>query len=36
MDTIKILGTDDTPSVTLDAANDVFEISGRTPRCFLG
>ena len=30
MDTIKILGTDDTPSVTLDAANDVFEISGRS------
>ena len=30
METIKILGTDDTPSVTLDAANDLFEISGRS------
>ncbi len=30
MDTIKILGTDDTPTVTLDAANDIFEISGRS------
>ncbi len=24
------MGTDDTPSVTLDAANDLFEISGRS------
>lgn len=30
METIKILGTDDTPTVTLDAANDLFEISGRS------
>lgn len=30
MDTIKIMGTDDTPTVTLDAANDLFEISGRS------
>lgn len=30
METIKILGTDDTPTVTLDSANDIFEISGRS------
>ena len=30
MDVIKIMGTDDTPSVTLDAGNNVFEISGRS------
>ncbi len=30
MDIIKILGTDDTPTVTLDAGNDLFEISGRS------
>jgi hypothetical protein len=30
MNVIKIMGTDDTPTVTLDAANDVFEISGRS------
>ncbi|HEY4788948.1 MAG TPA: DUF1987 domain-containing protein [Bacteroidales bacterium] len=30
MDIIKIMGTDDTPSVTLDAGNNVFEISGRS------
>ena len=30
METIKILGTDDTPNVTLDAENDIFEISGRS------
>lgn len=30
MDVIKIMGTDDTPSVTLDAGKDVFEISGRS------
>lgn len=30
MDTIKILGTDDTPTVILDAANEIFEISGRS------
>ena len=30
MEVIKIVGTDDTPSVTLDAANDIFEISGRS------
>jgi len=30
METIKIIGTDDTPSVTLDAQNDIFEISGRS------
>ncbi len=30
MDVIKILGTDDTPSVMLDAGNNVFEISGRS------
>ena len=31
MDVIKIMGTDDTPTVTLDAGNNVFEISGRSP-----
>lgn len=30
MEVIKIIGTDDTPSVTLDAQNDLFEISGRS------
>ncbi len=30
MEVIKIVGTDDTPSVTLDADNDIFEISGRS------
>jgi hypothetical protein len=30
MDVIKILGTDDTPTVTLDAGNNIFEISGRS------
>ena len=30
MDVIKIMGTDDTPSITLDAGNNVFEISGRS------
>lgn len=30
MDVIKIQGTDDTPTVTLDAGNNVFEISGRS------
>lgn len=30
MDVIKIMGTDDTPTVTLDAGNNVFEISGRS------
>lgn len=30
METIKILGTDDTPTVILDAENDIFEISGRS------
>lgn len=30
MDTIKIMGTDDTPTVILDAENEVFEISGRS------
>ena len=28
MEVIKIVGTDDTPSVTLDVANEIFEISG--------
>jgi hypothetical protein len=28
METIKIMGTDDTPTIILDAANDLFEISG--------
>jgi hypothetical protein len=30
MEVIKILGTDDTPAVTLDSANNNFEISGRS------
>jgi Domain of unknown function (DUF1987). len=30
METIKILGTDDTPTVILDANNEIFEISGRS------
>ncbi|HCX98878.1 MAG TPA: nuclear pore complex subunit [Bacteroidales bacterium] len=30
METIKILGTDDTPTVILDAENDIFDISGRS------
>jgi SiaC family regulatory phosphoprotein len=30
MEVIKIIGTDDTPSVTLDPENDIFEISGRS------
>ena len=30
MEVIKIVGTDDTPSVTLDVANEIFEISGRS------
>jgi len=30
MEVIKIMGTDDTPTVMLDAANDIFEISGRS------
>ena len=30
MDVIKIMGTDDTPTVILDVANDLFEISGRS------
>jgi hypothetical protein len=30
MDVIKIMGTDDTPTVMLDAANNIFEISGRS------
>lgn len=30
METIKILGTDDTPTVILDAQNDIFDISGRS------
>ncbi len=30
MEVIKIIGTDDTPSVTLDAQNDLFEVSGRS------
>ncbi len=30
MEAIKILGTDDTPGIVLDAENDVFEISGRS------
>ena len=30
MNTIKIMGTDDTPTVILDADNEVFEISGRS------
>jgi hypothetical protein len=30
MEVMKIQGTDDTPSVTLDAANSNFEIAGRS------
>ena len=30
MEIIKIMGTDDTPNVILDAENDIFEISGRS------
>ncbi|MGI6478631.1 MAG: DUF1987 domain-containing protein [Salinivirgaceae bacterium] len=30
MEVIKIIKTDDTPSITLDAQNDLFEISGRS------
>lgn len=30
MEVIKIIGTDDTPSVTLDVPNEIFEISGRS------
>ncbi len=30
MEVIKIVGTDDTPSVTFDAANEIFEVSGRS------
>jgi hypothetical protein len=30
MNTIKIMGTDDTPNVILDSDNEVFEISGRS------
>ncbi len=30
MEVIKIVGTDDTPNVTLDVDNDIFEISGRS------
>jgi hypothetical protein len=30
METIKLQGTDDTPSVILDKANGVFEFSGRS------
>ncbi len=30
METIKILGTDDTPTVIMDAENEIFEISGRS------
>jgi hypothetical protein len=30
MEVIKIVGTDDTPSVTLDVANEIFEVSGRS------
>jgi len=30
MDVIKIMGTDDTPTVTLDAGSNIFEISGRS------
>lgn len=30
MDIIKIKGTDDTPSVILDAASNIFEIAGRS------
>lgn len=30
MEVMKIAGTDDTPNIILDAANDIFEISGRS------
>ena len=30
MEVIKIIGTDDTPNVTLDPENEIFEISGRS------
>jgi len=30
MEVIKIVGTDDTPSVTFDVANEIFEVSGRS------
>ena len=30
METIKIMGTDDTPTVILDAQNEIYEISGRS------
>lgn len=30
MEVFKIMGTDDTPSVILDAASDIFEIAGRS------
>jgi len=30
MNTIKLKGTDDTPGVTLDIENNIFEISGRS------
>ncbi len=30
MSTIKLRGTDDTPNVTLDIENNIFEISGRS------
>ncbi len=30
METIKIKGTDDTPTIVLDPESDVFEISGRS------
>ncbi len=30
MNTIKLCGTDDTPNVTLDIENNIFEISGRS------
>ncbi len=30
MEVIKIIGTDDTPSVTMDVANEIFEVSGRS------
>jgi hypothetical protein len=30
MNTIKIMGTDDTPTVILDAENEIYEISGRS------
>jgi len=30
MEVIKIVGTDDTPSITFDVANEIFEVSGRS------